>query len=282
MTARARRIPVRTADGTELVVHHWAATPARSAALYIHGIQSHSGWLYETGPQLAARGVHTYAVDRRGSGISGGARGYLPDCDTIVEDYLTVIEAIRAHTELPLIAVGQSFGGSVLSAVLARRPDVFDGVVFTAPAIAQQRNRHSDAALAQRRNLRGMDPCPIPLEDADYTGDSESLRFMAADPLMLHQVPARTLATMVELEDAYMGASEWAVRVPVRLAVPARDRIIDLEVAALALSTRLPQLVTKRLDADHHYIEFTDARGAYWDWLAAEANSMPGRIGAGL
>ena len=273
-SVRADRLDVAGAGGIELVLHRWRSVRPRAAVFYVHGIQSHGGWLFETGPELARRGVSTYLLDRRGSGMSGGSRGYLPDALTVVDDHAHALELVRADTAVPLTGLGQSFGGSVLAALLVQRPDSFDSVVFTAPAIGQQRARHEDSALAARRLLDGAELRAVPLDDRDYTDDPGYLRFMADDPLMLREVPARTLATMVELEDRYLAVAEWNVTVPVALALPAQDRIIDLAVTQRELRTRIPGLDTVRFGAaQQHYLEFTPARHEYWDWLAHQAVS---------
>jgi alpha-beta hydrolase superfamily lysophospholipase len=69
-------------DGTPLALHCWTPQPTsavRGLLYYVHGIQSHAGWLFETGPELARRSVVTYALDRRGSGRSGGVAAVVGD-----------------------------------------------------------------------------------------------------------------------------------------------------------------------------------------------------------
>src|SRR3979411_2507849 len=63
---------LRSADDVGLALHIWRTHRARGSLFYIHGIQSHGGWLFETGPQLAQRGIQVFALDRRGSGRSEG------------------------------------------------------------------------------------------------------------------------------------------------------------------------------------------------------------------
>lgn len=139
------------------------------------------------------------------------------------------------------------------------------------PPLGQQRARLREAALAERRAEDSIDERAVPLEDRDYTDDPERLAYMAEDPLMVRRVPARTFATMVALEDRYIAAPRWSVPRIVHLAVPRTDPIIDLAAAASVLAARVPVVRSSTFGTDHHYLEFTGARRAYWDWLADTA-----------
>lgn len=262
---------VRAGDGTELALHSWHSSGADAAVCYVHGIQSHAGWLFETGPALAARGVELHTLDRRGSGRSGGPRGHLPSVDAVLDDYDAALALLRRrHQGKRLIVVGQSFGGSVLAAWRARGPLPVDALVFCAPALGQQRRRHDPVALAELRNLSGTTTTPVRLKDEDYTGEPRYLSLLGEDPLMLRSITDRTRATMVALEDRYIAG--WPPHDDqVFLAMPAKDRIIDLPTARDTLAGLAPSVAERGFAADAHYIEFTDARHDYWDWLAAVA-----------
>lgn len=257
------------ADGTALALHRWTTPGANSAVFYIHGIQSHAGWLFETGPELNARGIDVYALDRRGSGRSEGPRGHLPSADLVLDDYARALAAVAAQVGGPgPVVLGQSLGGSVLAALWCSRELPVRRLVLCAPALGQQRARHAPTALAERRGRAGTAPQPVGLADGDYTDLPRYRAFLAADPLMLREVTSAMQATLVHLEDLYVtGAPRTPL--PVDLAVPAHDPIIDLWAARTTLQ-RLTSAVHEEVFAtDRHYLEFTPARTAYWDWLAA-------------
>ncbi|MEU3145113.1 MULTISPECIES: alpha/beta fold hydrolase [unclassified Streptomyces] len=256
------------ADGTGLALHRWTTPGATSAVFYIHGIQSHAGWLYETGPELNARGIDVYALDRRGSGRSEGPRGHLPSADLVLDDYARALDAVTAKVGgAGPVALGQSLGGSVLAALWCSRDLPVRRLVLCAPALGQQRARHTADTLAERRALTGGALRPVGLADDDYTDLPRYREFLAADPLMLREVTSATQATLVHLEDHYAGGAP-RTRLPVDLALPTHDPIIDLS-AARAMLQRLTSAVHEEIFAtDRHYVEFTSARTAYWDWLA--------------
>ncbi|MGQ4331085.1 alpha/beta fold hydrolase [Streptomyces hayashii] len=257
------------ADGTGLALHRWTTPGATSAVFYIHGIQSHAGWLYETGPELGARGIDVYALDRRGSGRSEGLRGHLPSADLVLDDYAHALAAVAAQVGgLGPVVLGQSLGGSVLAALWCSRELPARRLVLCAPALGQQRARHTPTVLAERRAHAGTAPQPVGLADGDYTDLPRYRAFLAADPLMLREVTSATQATLVHLEDHYVTRAP-RTPLPVDLAVPAHDPIIDLSAARTTLQRLTSAVHEKVFATDRHYLEFTPARTAYWDWLAA-------------
>jgi alpha-beta hydrolase superfamily lysophospholipase len=260
-----------SADGTPLALHRWAP-PTRSASrgvlYYVHGIQSHAGWLFETGPELARRGVVTYALDRRGSGRSGGIRGDLPSARVITEDYLGGLRAVRHELpDLPLTVLGQSFGASIVAALVAAGRLSVDRLVYCTPALGQQRARHDKQTLANLLELTGMEYTPIALDDEDYTNQSRYLEFMANDHLMLRQITERSRAVMVELEESYLDHRS-TVATPVHFARVATDPIIALGAAEQVLGELHGTFRTITFPIAAHYVEFSPARRDYWDWLA--------------
>jgi hypothetical protein len=148
-------------------------------------------------------------------------------------------------------------------------------LVFCAPALGQQRRRHSPDSLRELRNSSGEQRIPLSLNDADYTSLPRYSAYLANDHLMLRQVTASTLATLVELEDCYLiGARPQPL--PVMFARPAQDPIIDLGVAVATLRSLSPLPVEiRQFDTDRHYLEFSEARTAYWDWLIDVVTATP-------
>lgn len=265
-------------DGTPLALHRWAPppdVPARGLLYYVHGLQSHAGWLFETGPELASRGVLTYVLDRRGSGRSGGVRGDLPSAGMITEDYRSGLRAVRLdRADLPVTVLGQSFGGSIVAALAAGGGLGADRLVYCTPALGQQRARHGAAGLADLGKLTGAEHAPIALDDEDYTNQARYLEFMANDDLMLRLLTERSRATMVHLEALYTGR-QAAEPAEVHLVRTEVDPIIDLDVAERALRELHAAFRTVTFPLRQHYVEFSTARRDYWDWLAEVVTGSP-------
>lgn len=259
------------ADTTSLALHSWRPTRPRALLFYIHGIQSHAGWLFQTGSELARRGVAVFALDRRGSGRSGGLRGDVPSLDLLLDDYSRALEAARAqYRDVSVTLLGQSLGGSVLAGLVTAGHAMADRLVFCAPALAQMRAKLSPDQLRSLEGETRTDLIPVELRDEDYTDLVHYQRFMAGDELMLRRIPRRSRATFLALESYYLAAQDSWPDVPVALALPRSDPIIRLDAAKKALETlavRSPDLV--EFDVTVHYLEFSSARETYWDWLGS-------------
>ncbi|WP_143229325.1 alpha/beta hydrolase [Actinophytocola xanthii] len=256
-------------DGVALAMHTWDDGRADLAGLfYVHGLQSHAGWLFETGPALLDRGVRLVALDRRGSGRSGGPRGHLPDSRTVLDDYAAALSGLADAG--PLALLGQSFGASLVAALVAtRRVPATTPVVLCAPALGQQRARLDEPSRERVRRSRGREYSAVALEDEQYTTLPGYLRMMANDALMVRSVTTSFRAAMVEVEDRYLGEGPdpWE-RHPVHVALPERDSIVDLTASLAVLDTLAPHAEVRSFPAPSHYLEFTEARESYWDWLA--------------
>ncbi|WP_411122496.1 alpha/beta hydrolase [Streptomyces sp. x-19] len=272
---------VTAADGIPLALHQWVPENPEAAVFYVHGLQSHAGWLFETGPELARRRIAVYAPDRRGSGASGGPRGHLDSAATALDDYAAAFAAVRAADPggPPITAVGQSFGGSLLAALLTTGRIAPDGVVLCAPALGQQQARHGRDGVHRMRALHGHRTSPVTLKDEDYTGEQRYLSFMANDHAMLRQVTDGFRAVMAELELLYSEGAPWNTGrppVPVHFARPERDAVINLDAARATLARMCPHAVDAHFDADRHYLEFSPVRDQFWDWLADVAAGAGG------
>lgn len=258
--------------GTSLAMHSWGDGPA--GLIYVHGLQSHGGWLAETGPALVRRGVRVLVPDRRGSGRSGGLRGHVPDATTLLDDYAEILAQTAAAAREPVTVLGQSFGGSILAALIATgRVPARTRIAFCAPALGQQRARLDGPARSRVRHRTGTAYSVISLEDQQYTMLPRYLRSMANDGLMVRMVTDSFRAVMIELEDLYLtaGPEPWAGH-PVHVALPEQDPVIDLGASLEVLAELAPQARIQRFETTSHYVEFTGVRHAYWDWLAGVAH----------
>ena len=103
------------------VIRHGADHPVRF--VLVHGLASAASMWDGVGAELAARGIGSIAVDLRGHGESPKPdEGF--DFDTVVSDLVPLLEPLDRP-----VAVGQSYGGNVVVALAARRPDLVRAIV---------------------------------------------------------------------------------------------------------------------------------------------------------
>lgn len=126
-----------TRDGLSQLRRHWQASGVdspRAAVLLVHGIGEHSGRYLHVGSFLAGQGYDVMAFDNRGFGQSGGRRAYVDSFSQYLDDVEDLI-AERRELGVPVVLLGHSLGGLIVSTYLVRGRPVPDLTVLSAPAL---------------------------------------------------------------------------------------------------------------------------------------------------
>jgi len=136
---RVERFFASCARGDKLCAIHWespaAASPA-GALIFCHGYGHYSGagqdWLAAV---LARDGVACFSLEHAGHGKSTGLRGYVPDFDALVADFLAYAATVRRALPrgTPLFIYGESLGGAIAQHAALRAPAAFSGLLLFAP-----------------------------------------------------------------------------------------------------------------------------------------------------
>lgn len=138
---------VTVADGVTLAVRERRPQPAgETTVLLVHGLASTSRLWDGVADDLAAGGVRSVAVDLRGHGDSDAPDdGY--DTATAAAD---LIALIQQDGGVPVVLAGQSWGGNVVVAAAATRPDLVAGLALVDGGWIALRSRFGtwDDALA--------------------------------------------------------------------------------------------------------------------------------------
>lgn len=257
-------------DGLSLALHGWELDAPRAVVFYVHGTQSHAGWLFETGPALAARDCAVYALDRRGSGLSEGPRGHVGTFHDWCEDYLEAMALVRARAPgVPMLLLGQSGGGGIAVGVACDPRASHDAVALCAPLIKPRPGFDLWAGRADDEPVR------LPSPDTWFTRDPRYLEFIAGDGLMVRSLTRRFQAARLALAEHYLARQAPLASRPSALVIPRRDAMIDLagarEVYAhLAAATG----TVIELPADDHYLEFSSCQAQTWGLVAAFATTV--------
>ena len=217
--------------------YHWkfrsypAAGEGRGILVFIHGIQSHSGWYENSCTQLAQAGYRVCFLDRRGSGMNERDRGDAPGFRRLLDDiaeFLAAVPRAASRGQLPVFLAGISWGGKLAVALERRHPGLVDGLILLCPGFFAKVR----PTLGQRlgilfsRLFQPRKKYPIPLNDPDlFTASTHWQQFLRDDPLRLHQATARLLLESVRL-DGYLRFTPKYVHVPVLLLLASEDPIL--------------------------------------------------------
>lgn len=262
------RSPFTTAEHLASDGYRWkyrkypAAGETRGIVVFIHGIQSHSGWYEHSCTQLSLVGYDVYFLDRRGAGMNDAARGDAPSFRRLLDDiaeFLAALERMRGATRLPVFLAAISWGGKLAVALERRNPGLIDGMILLCPGFFAKVR----PTLGQRigillsRLFRPRKKYPIPLNEPDlFTATPRWQQFLRDDPLRLHQATARLLVESVRL-DAYVRFTPKYVHVPVLMLLASEDRIIHNDRTReffARFATRDKEII--EYAGAHHTLEF--------------------------
>lgn len=243
-------------DGKELgyVVHRARRlNPRRAAFVYLHGIESHSGWFDLAAEQLARRGYPVFSIDRRGSGINREHRdftsGHVESGVRLVDDVDRAVQAVRDSGKFHEVhLIGLSWGGKYVMAYDAAYPNRIDGMVLITPGMKpkvdltapQKAAVFVDMIFAPERQH------PVPIKTEMFTTQPEQLAYIRNDPLRLHAVSAAFLRQSIRM-DRMVERKEDREYPPLLLFLAGRDRIIDND-ATRRLVTRDPGRAVKIIE----------------------------------
>lgn len=286
MTERAAIVDdaLLTRDGLRLPLRHWDAPRPQAVIVALHGMSDYSQAFDLPGPWWAAHGVSVYAYDQRGFGAAPN-RGLWPGDATMRNDLDDCIAAIRARfSGLPVYALGESMGASVVLTDLAgaRPPDV-NGVILVSPAVWSR----EDMPLLYRavlwtvaHTVPGMHVSGEGLHIL-ATDNFAVLRKLAHDPLYEHAPRVDQVYGLVNLmSEARQAPLHLTAGPPILLLYGGNDQVIPAaplkdvanELKSKATVIRYPagyHMLLRDLEGPARWadilawIEKTNARGAH-------------------
>jgi len=251
--------------------------------VYLHGIQSHSGWYEASARCLAEAGIAVYQVERRGSGRDEAHEpGHVDRAETWLADVARAAEVARDETGAAAVhLMGVSWGGKLALACVGHRPDLYRSLILSAPGIFPK----VDVAILSKVRVgkclmlgRELERFPIPLEDPHlFTENPDRVRYIAEDPLSLRALTARFMFESRRLDGLAREAAR-AARAPTLLCLAGRDRITDNEATRRLVYGIAARKRVRTYEDAHHTLEFEADPTAYFADLVAwirEVEPMP-------
>ncbi|MBV8789771.1 MAG: lysophospholipase [Mycobacterium sp.] len=180
--------------GVRIVYDVWTPdAPPRAVVVLSHGLGEYARRYDHVAQRFAEAGLATYALDHRGHGRSGGKRVLVRDISEYTADFDTLVKiATREHPGLKCIVLGHSMGGGIVFAYGVERPDNYDLMVLSGPAVAAQDQVSPLLAIAAK--VLGSILPGLPAQELDVDAISRDPAVVTAykeDPLVYHgKVPA--------------------------------------------------------------------------------------------
>jgi alpha-beta hydrolase superfamily lysophospholipase len=225
----------RTFDGVggvRIVYDVWTPDIApRAVVMLSHGLGEYARRYDHVAQRFGEAGLVTYALDHRGHGRSGGKRMLVRDISEYTGDFdILVGIANRENPGLRSIVLGHSMGGGIVFAYGVERPDNYDLMVLSAPAVAAQDLVSPLVAFAAK--ILGVLLPGLPVQELDVNAISRDPAVVAAynaDPLVYHgKVPAGVGRALLQVGET-MPQRAPALTAPLLVVHGSEDRLIPVE-----------------------------------------------------
>ncbi len=217
--------------GVRIVYDVWTPVTAPRAVLVLsHGLGEYARRYDHVARRFGEAGLVTYALDHRGHGRSGGKRVVVRDIHEYTSDFDTLVGiATREHHGLKCIVLGHSMGGGIVFAYGVERPDNYDLMVLSGPAVAAQDQVSPLLALAAK--VLGAVAPGLPAQELDVDAISRDPAVVAAykeDPLVYHgKVPAGIGRALLQVGET-MPQRAPALTAPLLVVHGSEDRLIPV------------------------------------------------------
>ena len=271
---------LRVRDGAELPLTAWRpAGPARASVIALHSFGDFRLAFDQLGPWFAARGIAIYAFDQRGFG-EGPHPSLWAGADAMIEDLVDAIAAVRAAqaARTPLYLLGESMGGAVIIAALARRGGIaIDGIVLAAPAVRENMplREFGEGMVDLAARIFPANRATINVNRDPRLSASAAER-LSRDPRVIREVRIDAYAGLIDLS-SQASAAAAAVTVSSLVLLGSGDRVVPL-VSACAAYARFaaPKAGLYYKDAPHRLLQARDSAAVFADILAwIERSPLP-------
>lgn len=217
--------------GVRIVYDVWTPDTAPRAVLVLsHGLGEYARRYDHVARRFGEAGLVTYALDHRGHGRSGGKRAVVRDIHEYTTDFDTLVGiATREYHGLKRVVLGHSMGGGIVFAYGVERPDNYDLMVLSGPAVAAQDQVSPLLALAAK--VLGAIVPGLPAQDLDVDAISRDPAVVAAyksDPLVYHgKVTAGIGRALLQVGET-MPQRAPALTAPLLVVHGSEDRLIPV------------------------------------------------------
>jgi len=217
--------------GVRIVYDVWTPdAPPQAVVVLSHGFGEYARRYDHVAQRFEEAGLVTYALDHRGHGRSGSKRVLVRSISEYTADFDTLVRiATREHPGLKCIVLGHSMGGGIVFAYGVERPDNYDMMVLSGPAVAAQTQVSPLLGLAAK--VLGVIVPGLPVQELDVNTISRDPAVVAAykdDPLVYHgKVPAGSGRALLQVGET-MPQRAPALTAPLLVVHGSDDRLIPL------------------------------------------------------
>jgi alpha-beta hydrolase superfamily lysophospholipase len=121
-------------DGHGIYYNKWKVGASGHVFIFLNGLESHAGWFDTMAETLAGKGIRTYGLDRRGSGLNSRNCGEFQDWIDDVNDLAAIVRKENPDAKIHLVSI--CFGAKLATACAIHQPGKYDSIIYMSPGLA--------------------------------------------------------------------------------------------------------------------------------------------------
>jgi alpha-beta hydrolase superfamily lysophospholipase len=247
-----------TRDGLRLPLRRWEAPKPRAIVVALHGMSDYSEAFDLPGPWWASHGVSVYAYDQRGFGAAPDP-GFWAGETAMRQDFDDFVDVMHAkYPRVPVYALGESMGGSVvLTALASAHPPHVAGVVLVAPAVWSREDMpfvYGTVLWITAHVVPGMHVSGEGLHIL-ATNNFPLLRKLSRDPLYQHSARVDQVYGLVNLmSDAREAPQHLTAPPPILFVYGGNDQVIPAKPTGAVLAELGSKATAIRYPGGYHML----------------------------
>lgn len=256
-------------DGLELNAKHWPLEDPRAILAVVHGMGEHAGRYNHLAKYFVNHGFAVIALDQRGHGISGGARGHSPSLQHLLNDVDQFLAKCRSlYPNKPLVAYAHSMGGNVMLNYLLRNHPDLSAAVISAPWI-QLAFEPPAWKITAAKILGSWTPKLTLANELDVnqlSKDTSVVKAYVTDPLVHNKISAAMGKELME-GSAWLNEFKGEITLPTLLMHGTKDGLTSYP-ASNAFAQRVSGLLTfKAWEGLFHELHNEPEQGQVFDFV---------------
>ncbi len=239
-------------DGKSKIAYSkWKSENSKEVLIFLNGLESHAGWFSEPANELAKRGIVTYGLDRRGSGlntrIKGDSRDWLRDVDRVVGI------AKKENPNMDINLASLCFGSRLATAYAIENQQEINSLIYISPGFDMKVGLNFCELNSIILDCFGIqtNTSSIIKKDEMFTKNPEYLKFLKDDKLRTRKPNSDTYFYGWE----FLGKSKDnldKIKIPGLVLLAGRDKIVDTKKTKKTLQKfgKKPEVI-EYLDSQH-------------------------------
>jgi alpha-beta hydrolase superfamily lysophospholipase len=214
-------------DGHGIFYNKWKAQDPRHVFIFLNGLESHAGWFDEMAGDFANKGIKTYGLDRRGSGLNSRTWGKYQDWIEDINKITTIATNENPTAKMHLVSI--CFGAKAATACAIQNPGKYDSLIYMSPGLSTKvcPTTSQKILIAADQLPRMYFNIPTPIRDDEmFTTSGKALYFLYKDKLRTRSLRAGDFYQAMTL-DAYISKNLANLTTPSLALLAGNDRIIN-------------------------------------------------------